>query len=299
MDGSSGNGASVLPYGQGLGELAEAFLLSKRVSGCTERTLGTYQYWLQRFTLEVQGTTDVVSARRFLPDSRARPVPWQHPSSLPQPQDLLPMGCGNWQPHREPDARLQGPHPEDAPCGAHRDRDPGCLESVWHFSGRQALPCVDPGTDRCRPAGCRGPAATGGGLDPLAARSLRAERQGVEKIGSCSSHRRRLGPFPEYLNTRRVLAREDFLCVSDDGQPVKQRHLVQILHRLSAKADLPLHRRLHQHALRHFAATSWLRNGVGIDEVRRLLGHESLSTTLRYSGLVAGDCSRRARRLQR
>ncbi|NWG12510.1 MAG: tyrosine-type recombinase/integrase [Acidobacteria bacterium] len=46
---------------------------------------------------------------------------------------------------------------------------------------------------------------------------------------------------------------------------------------------------MHPHAFRHFAATSWLRNGVGIDEVRRLLGHESLSTTLRYSALVASD----------
>ena len=33
-----------------LGELAEAFLLSKQVSGCTERTLLTYRWWLQRFT---------------------------------------------------------------------------------------------------------------------------------------------------------------------------------------------------------------------------------------------------------
>ena len=48
-------------------------------------------------------------------------------------------------------------------------------------------------------------------------------------------------------------------------------------------------RGLHPHALRHFAATSWLRNGVGLDQVRRLLGHASLNTTLRYSNLVAAD----------
>lgn len=51
-------------------------------------------------------------------------------------------------------------------------------------------------------------------------------------------------------------------------------------------------RRLHPHALRHFAATSWLRGGAGLDEVRRLLGHESLSTTLRYSSLVGADLKR-------
>jgi site-specific recombinase XerD len=71
---------------------------------------------------------------------------------------------------------------------------------------------------------------------------------------------------------------------------------VQILHRLSNKAGLPAHRRLHPHALRHFAATSWLRGGAGLDEVRRLLGHESLSTTLRYSSLVGADLQRAHKR---
>ncbi|MGQ0568417.1 MAG: site-specific integrase [Armatimonadota bacterium] len=68
--------------------------------------------------------------------------------------------------------------------------------------------------------------------------------------------------------------------------------LVQILHRLSAKAGLPSHRRLHPHALRHFAATSCLRAGAGLEELRRLPGHESLNTTLRYSNLVGVDLQR-------
>lgn len=88
---------------------------------------------------------------------------------------------------------------------------------------------------------------------------------------------------------RRVLASEDFLFVDQRNRVLKQRHLLQILHRLSRRVGLPAHRKIHPHALRHFAATSWLRNGVGLDEVRRLLGHESLNTTLRYSSLVARD----------
>ena len=73
---------------------------------------------------------------------------------------------------------------------------------------------------------------------------------------------------------------EGFLFCDREGPPLKYRHLVQVLHRLSAKAGLPANRRLHPHALRHFAATSWLRGGAGLDEVRRLLGHESLNTPL-------------------
>lgn len=49
-------------------------------------------------------------------------------------------------------------------------------------------------------------------------------------------------------------------------------------------------------ALRHYAATSWLRGGAGLDEVRRLLGHESLTTTLRNSSLVGGDLQRAHRK---
>ena len=85
---------------------------------------------------------------------------------------------------------------------------------------------------------------------------------------------------------------EAFLFCDRTGRQLKYRHLVQVFHRLSAKAGLPANRRLHPHALRHFAATSWLRGGAGLDEVRRLLGHESLTTTLRYSSLVGADLRR-------
>jgi integrase/recombinase XerD len=92
-----------------------------------------------------------------------------------------------------------------------------------------------------------------------------------------------------YLAARRVSRAEDHLFSSRDGRPLKPRHLIQIPHRLSARAGHPEHRRLHPHALRHLAATTWLRHGMGLDQVRRLLGHASLQTTLRYSSLVSAD----------
>jgi site-specific recombinase XerD len=82
------------------------------------------------------------------------------------------------------------------------------------------------------------------------------------------------------------------LFADAQGRPLTLRHLVQILHRLSVRAGLPANRRLHPHTLRYFAATSWLRNGVGLDHVRRLLGHTSVAMTLRYSSLVAADLQR-------
>ena len=100
----------------------------------------------------------------------------------------------------------------------------------------------------------------------------------------------------EYLEARRTWQAEDYLFATRDGRALTPRHLVQILHRLSARAGLADHRRLHPHALRHLAATTWLRHGMGLAEVRRLLGHASLQTTLRYSSLVSADVQRAHRR---
>jgi len=108
--------------------------------------------------------------------------------------------------------------------------------------------------------------------------------------------------LPQHASSRRgwrgtlVPSPEAFLFCDRQGRPLKSRHLVQIHHRLSRKAGLPDHRQLHPNALRHFASTSWLRGGAGLDEVRRLLGHESLSTTLRYSSLVGADLQRAHRK---
>jgi integrase/recombinase XerD len=82
---------------------------------------------------------------------------------------------------------------------------------------------------------------------------------------------------------------ESFLFCYADGRPMTKRHVDCLCHRLSAKAKLAPARRLRPHPLRAFAATSWIRNGMGLDEVRRLLGHTTVSTTLRYSALVAAD----------
>ena len=96
----------------------------------------------------------------------------------------------------------------------------------------------------------------------------------------------------QHLAMRPSAGEADPLFADAQGRSLTRRHLVQILHRLSARAGLPRNRRLHPHALRHFAATSWLRNGMGLDHVRRLLGHTSIMMTLRYSSLVAADLQR-------
>lgn len=43
--------------------------------------------------------------------------------------------------------------------------------------------------------------------------------------------------------------------------------------------------RFHCHSLRHARATHWLEDGVNIAQIQRLLGHESIETTMKYVGI--------------
>jgi hypothetical protein len=48
-----------------LGDSTEAFLLSKRVSGLSSRTLGAYRWWLALFEREVGDVTNALAIHRF------------------------------------------------------------------------------------------------------------------------------------------------------------------------------------------------------------------------------------------
>ena len=54
--------------------------------------------------------------------------------------------------------------------------------------------------------------------------------------------------------------------------------------------------RLHPHLLRYLCATSKLRDGMGVGEFQRMLGHESIQTTMRYVHLAGEDVRRAHKR---
>ena len=54
--------------------------------------------------------------------------------------------------------------------------------------------------------------------------------------------------------------------------------------RLKGYAEVAhINKRLHAHLMRHTAATKWLENGGGIEELRRILGHSKYDMVKRYS----------------
>jgi site-specific recombinase XerD len=275
---------------QSLGELAEAFLLSKRVSGCTEATLYGYRFWLGRFQQEVGEAVDAVSVRRFFTQLHDRGLAQ---ASLHKAYRVVKTflrwcvdtGSISQDPMRGftirvPKALPQVPTEEEVRAVLQRCSTVGfigkrnrALILVLADAGLRASEVLHLLVEDWNPA----------------ERSLLIRSGKGRKDRVCFLSPTTVRAIREYLSARLQVGREDFLFVNAQNQPLKKRHLLQTFHRLSKRAGLPPHRRIHPHALRHFAATSWLRNGVGLDEVRRLLGHESLATTLRYSSLVSSD----------
>jgi len=273
----------------------EAFLLSKQVGGCTQATVRIYRWWLERFTASVPETSPL-AVHRFFADLQAANL---KSSSRHQAYRTLktffrwcietgviadtPLrGFSMRTPKTLPDV------PTEEELRAVLAACPDTLEGIRNRtltltladSGLRASEILHLLVEDWRPAD-RG----------LFVRAGKDRKDRVAFIGPTTTR-----ALKAWLARHPAPSPEAFLFLDRRGRPLARRHLVQILHRLSAKAGLPVHRRLHPHALRHFAATSWLRGGAGLDEVRRLLGHESLSTTLRYNSLVGADLQRAHKR---
>jgi len=97
-----------------------------------------------------------------------------------------------------------------------------------------------------------------------------------------------------WLAARRDAHTEDFLFVDRQGRPLSRDYGTHLLHRLSVRAGLP--HKIGPHQLRHYAATSILKQTGDLELVRQVLRHESLTMALRYAHLAKPDVSRKFRR---
>jgi len=104
-------------------------------------------------------------------------------------------------------------------------------------------------------------------------------------------NKQRIVPFgPELAETLRkyVIVRDeqvkgdcDALFLSDKGHRMTGQQVYEIVHRyLTGASSL---KKRSPHVLRHSFATAMLNNGAGLESIRNLLGHESVSTTEIYA----------------
>jgi site-specific recombinase XerD len=72
------------------------------------------------------------------------------------------------------------------------------------------------------------------------------------------------------------------------GSPMSYRATKDFFDRLARRCGFPVR----PHMMRHTAATNWVRAGVPIDVVQKLLGHVSLCSTTVYLHAGDEDCRR-------
>jgi len=292
-DDSAGSEPAEKANAHPLADAAEAFLLTKRVAGCTAATLRIYGWWLGRLQAETAEVTPL-ALRTFFVGLQHRSASHQHQAYRTLKTFFrwcVETGAIAETPLRGFTMRTPKTLPDVPTEDELRAVLAACSETLEGTRNRTLLLVLADSGLRANEVlrlvvedwrrGDRG----------LFVRAGKGRKDRVAFIGPTT-----MRALKAWLERHPAPASEAFLFCDLQGQPLKDRHLIQILHRLSAKAGLPPNRRLHPHALRHFAATSWLRGGAGLDEVRRLLGHESLTTTLRYSSLVGADLRRAHRR---
>ena len=97
-----------------------------------------------------------------------------------------------------------------------------------------------------------------------------------------------------WLQSRRDAVPEDFLFTDRLGRPLSRDYGTHLLHKLSLRAGLS--RKVGHHALRHYAATSILKQTGDLELVRQVLRHETLAMALRYAHIAKPEISRKFRR---
>jgi len=281
-----------------LTEAVDAFLLAKRVANCSSRTIGNYTDVLARFRRESQLTqiheATVVTVQRYLTGLQQGGL---RPASLFTHFTVLrvffrwAVDAGVLPQHPMRGIKMRSPKtlprvPEDEAvrklllaCDASFEgRRNAALVALMADSGLRVSEAL-----RLRVEDVNFSART------LAVREGKGGKDGVGFFGAETAQIIRAS-----LAARSEAVPEDFLFTDRHARPLSRSHGTHILHRLSIRAGLS--RKIGPHALRHYAATSILKQTGDLELVRQVLRHESLAMSLRYAQITKPEISRKFRR---
>ncbi len=285
-----------LPAARSTREAVESFVLSRQVIGCTRATLAYYRETLGRFarkheTLDACSPLAVQGYLTALRESMGPVTVHKHFRALRAfCRWATEAGLLSESPMRGLTMRT----PRTLPRVPDDDAVRRLLVATDHdaFEGRRNRALIallaDSGLRIGEALRLRVEDVTFGART-VNVRAGKGQKDGVGFFGSeAATHLR------AWLAKRREMQAEDFLFCDRDGRSMTRGAATRILHRLSVKAGLP--RKIGPHALRHYAATSILKQTGDLELVRQVLRHESLAMTLRYAHLTKPEVSAKFRR---
>jgi integrase len=222
-----------------LHEAVEAFLLTKQIAGCTSATIATYRWWLQHFTTAVSDVTPI-TVRQFFVGLQSRSASHQHQAFRTLRTFFrwcVETGALTANPLRGFTMRTPKTLPTvptDDELRAVLTACPATLEGtrnralilVLADSALRASEVLRLLIEDWRPAD-RG----------LFVRAGKGRKDRVSFIEATTTR-----ALKAWLSLHPTPAPESFLFTDRRGRPLKPRHLIQILHRLSAKAAVMQHR---------------------------------------------------------
>lgn len=86
----------------------------------------------------------------------------------------------------------------------------------------------------------------------------------------------------------------DYIFVTDGGKPYDRNTYNQRLKDYASMASIT--KSVHAHMFRHTAATRWLENGGGMEELRLILGHSKYEMVKRYAHVSSASLTQAARK---
>ncbi len=273
----------------------DAFLLSRQVGNCTSRTLGFYRDNLERFA-HFPGAVlrcDQLLIQRYLTHLRDH----MQPVTAHGHFRVLKVFFG-W--------CVETGLLSETPMRGISMKLPKTLPRVPEDEMVRKLLAACPGTFEGRRNRALVALLADSGLRISEALRLRAEdvRFGERTLSVHGGKGQKDGTgffgaetatlLRSWLQSRQDANAEDYLFTDKQGRPLSRSTACHMLHRLSIRAGLP--RKIGPHALRHYAATSILKQTGDLELVRQVLRHETLGMALKYAHIAKPDVSRKFRR---
>lgn len=274
---------SVMVYNSDIPEIVKIYLVSKKVEGLSEQTLYNYGNALRKFFFELQKAPDKISSN----DIRVYLYRYQQANGTSNRSldKIRQMICGffNW-----------------ATCEGYLEKNPALTIKPIKYESEERKPLTQIELEYIRQA-CVTPRdkamveflySTGCRVSELAIVKLSDinwNNKSVHLFGKGKKHR-----F-SYLNAKAEVALLEYLKTRHDGNDylfVSERNphgklskcgIEKIIRQIAERASTHVKKPVSPHIFRHTTATTALNNGMPIEDIQIILGHENISTTMIYA----------------